>query len=122
MKIRPGRERSLFGGIAILVVMIVGLVMMSSFGSMAGGVPGAIGGTPGPAGGVPGAFVLLWVLLGLAGAGTSFYNAFSSRGLPLYEVEMTQDARFCPHCGKPIGKADKFCRYCGASFDDMPNT
>ncbi len=107
MRIRPGRERSIFGGIAALLVMIVGLAMMSSFGSMAGGVPGA--------------FVLLWVLFGLAGAAMSFYNAFSSRGLPLYEVDLNQEAHFCPQCGKPIGKADKFCRYCGASFGDMPN-
>ncbi len=107
MRIRPGRERSLFGGIAALWIMIVGLAMMSSFGSMAGGVPGA--------------FTLLWVLFGLAGAAMSFYNALSSRGLPLYEVELAQDARFCPQCGKPIGKSDKFCRYCGTSFNDTPS-
>jgi hypothetical protein len=86
----------------MLVVMVVGLAMMSSFG-----------GPLGP----PGWFMLLWVVIGLGGAGASFYNAFSRRGLALYEIDMEEEgAGFCPQCGKPVKEEDSFCRHCGASL------
>jgi ribosomal protein S27AE len=103
MKIRPGRTRSLIGGIAALLVMIVGLVMMSS--------SGGVGGFLAP-------FMILWVIIGLAGATVSFYNAFSREGVPLYEIDLEADregnARFCPQCGRPVERDARFCKYCGA--------
>lgn len=102
MRIRPGRTRSIFAGIMVLVVMAVGLWILTSFGGF--------GGPPMP-------FVILWVIIGLGGAAATFYNAFSRRGLPLYEVEMDNKPEgFCPQCGKPAGSEDQFCRHCGASL------
>lgn len=72
-------------------------------------------------------FVVLWVVIGLVGAGMAFYNAFSKGGLPLYEVDLEEDekiddyqegGRFCPQCGRPVGENDRFCRHCGAM---LPN-
>lgn len=100
MRVRPGRTRSILVGIMALVVMGVGLWMLSSFGGF--------GGPPWP-------FVVLWVLVGLVGAAAAFYNAFSRRGLPLYEVDVEADAEeFCPQCGAPVDPDDQFCRRCGA--------
>ena len=109
MRIRPGRTRSLFVGIAMLLVMFVGLLMMTRFG--------------GPMGGVFGPFIIIWVVIGLTGAGMAFYNAFSEGGLPIYEVDLEDEDRyqgegFCPQCGKPVGDDDQFCRHCGASLND----
>jgi hypothetical protein len=98
----------------MLVVMVVGLVMMSRFG--------------GPMGGVFGPFIIIWVLIGLVGAGMAFYNAFSEEGLPLYELDVEEEegggdwgnedkGPYCPQCGKPVEKGDQFCRHCGASLD-----
>lgn len=102
MRIRPGRTRSLVGGILGLAITFVGLWMLSRFGG--------VGGPPWP-------FMVLWVIVGLGGAAVSFYNAFSKRGLPLYEVDTEADrGTFCPRCGKPIGREDTFCRHCGASL------
>ena len=112
MRIRPGRARSLFVGIMMVLVTIVGVVMMGRFG--------------GPAGGVFGPFMIIWVVIGLAGAGMAFYNALSEEGLPLYEVDVEDDEEgqggegagaFCPQCGRPVGENDRFCRHCGASLD-----
>lgn len=111
MRIRPGRTRSLFVGIMMLLVMVVGLVMMSRFG--------------GPPGGAFGPFIIIWVIVGLAGAGMAFYNAFTEEGLPLYEVDVEEDdldesrrdegdGPFCPQCGRPVSESDRFCRHCGA--------
>ena len=101
MRIRPGRTRSILAGIMILVIMVAGLWMLSSFGG--------IGGPPLP-------FLALWVIVGLGGAAASFYNAFSKRGLPLYELDSDVDTQgFCSRCGKPVGREDLFCRHCGAS-------
>ncbi|MFP3897020.1 MAG: zinc-ribbon domain-containing protein [Anaerolineales bacterium] len=103
MRIRPGRTRSLFGGIAALMVMIVGLLMLSSTGGM---------------GFVPTPFIILWVTIGLLGAGISFYNAFSREGVPLYEIEMDDEGGgFCPQCGRPVEGDDRFCEHCGAQLD-----
>jgi hypothetical protein len=105
MKIRPGRARSIIAGIAALAVMLVGLIMLSSVGS------------------IPAPFVILWILIGLLGAGASFYNAFSSKGLPLYEVDLHRNKKthgpraasgiFCPNCGNPTSESDRFCKHCG---------
>ena len=107
MRIRPGRTRSLFAGIMMLVVTIVGLLMMGRFGGSAGGLFGP--------------FIIIWVVIGLAGAAMAFYNAFSEEGLPLYEVDVEEDEEdsgaFCPQCGKPVDEEDQFCRHCGASLD-----
>lgn len=101
MRIRPGRTRSIFAGIMGLVVMIIGLWMLSGFGGF---------------GGLPWPFMALWIIIGLGGAAAAFYNAFSKRGLPLYELDGDPDPRgFCPRCGKPVGSEDQFCRHCGAS-------
>jgi hypothetical protein len=103
MKIRPGRTRSLVGGIAALMVMVIGLIMMSSTGGM---------------GFVPAPFILMWIVIGLLGAGVAFYNAFSREGVALYEVEMDdEEGRFCPQCGKPVEEDDRFCEHCGARLD-----
>ena len=101
----------------MLLVMIVGLLMMSRFG--------------GPMGGVFGPFIIIWIVIGLAGAGMAFYNAFSEGGLPIYEVDIedneaekegSSEARqrtdFCPQCGQAVGADDQFCRHCGASLHD----
>jgi hypothetical protein len=107
MRIRPGRGRSILAGIMAIVVTLAGLWLLTSFGRS-----GPFGG------GLPTAFVVVWVLLGLAGAAAAFYNAFSKRGLPLYEVDMDDDTgEFCPQCGKPVGPEDEFCRHCGASLE-----
>jgi ribosomal protein S27AE len=102
-------------GILALAVTVAGVVMLTSFGDM-GGLGSASG-----LGGPPTAFVALWVIIGLAGAGAAFYNAFSKRGLPLYEVDLDsedrQDGEYCPHCGKPVSPEDQFCRNCGASLE-----
>ena len=102
MKIRPGRTRSILGGIMALAVMGVGLWMLSHFGGF---------GSP------PWSFVLVWVAVGLGGAAVAFYNAFSKRGLPLYEVDVdAAEKGFCPRCGNAIDSDDLFCRQCGASL------
>ena len=110
MRIRPGRKRSLWAGIVALIVTCVGLAMMAGFGGMQGfrGMPGF---------GVSRLFILAWVLIGLGGAVASFYNAFSRRGLPLYEIDLEEEDEpegFCPQCGRPTGEGDSFCRHCGA--------
>ena len=126
MRIREGRGRSLFGGIAALAVMLLGLAMMGSFLGAAGSM-----GMGSPMGGPIGLFMIIWVLFGLIGAGSAFYNAFSKRGLPLYEIDVERrgrladsladsleveggDGTFCPQCGQPVGRDDKFCRHCAA--------
>ena len=114
MRIRPGRTRSLLAGIVMLLVMVVGLVMMSRFG--------------GPTGGVFGPFIIIWVVIGLAGAAMAFYNALSEEGLPLYEVDVEEEegedswrqdeaGPYCPQCGRSVGEGDQFCRHCGASLN-----
>jgi hypothetical protein len=112
MRIRPGRTRSLFVGILMVLVTVVGLVMMSRFGGLTGGMFGP--------------FIIIWVVIGLAGAAMAFYNALSREGLPLYEVDVEEDeedqtgqngAGFCPQCGRSVGEEDRFCRRCGASLD-----
>jgi drug/metabolite transporter (DMT)-like permease len=105
MQIRPGRERSLVGGVVALLVMVVGVVMMLSFGGFSNFL-------------LP--FLLIWVLIGLVGAAVSFYNAFSRRGLPLYEVDMDEEegTAYCPHCGRPVGREDEFCRHCGQRLSE----
>ncbi|MGD2104316.1 MAG: zinc ribbon domain-containing protein [Anaerolineae bacterium] len=111
MRIRPGRTRSLLVGIMMLVVMAAGLVMMARFAV--------------PIRNVFGPFIIVWVVIGLAGAGTAFYNALSEKGLPLYEVNVREEAEdleeedagaFCQHCGSPVGESDRFCRHCGGSL------
>lgn len=108
MRIRPGRTRSLVAGIAALVVMVIGLVMMTR----------SVGPFGGP-GGIVGPFIIAWVVIALVGAGLAFYNAFSRRGISLYEIDMEEDddASFCPQCGKPVDRSDEFCRHCGARID-----
>jgi hypothetical protein len=103
MRIRPGRTRSLIGGIAALMVMIVGLVMMGQFGGAQGFLA---------------PFKMIWVVISLAGAGVAFYNAFSRKGVPLYEIDTDKgDADgYCPQCSKPIRQDDRFCRHCGAAL------
>lgn len=110
MRIRPGRGRSLVAGIGVLLVTIVGLVMLSSFGGMMRG--------PGMGIGLAGVFTIVWVIFGLIGAGVSFYNAFSREGVTLYEIDMErrEDAgggMFCPQCGQRIEADSRFCRHCG---------
>ena len=110
MRVRPGKTRSLIGGVLMLVVMIVGLLMM----------PGDMG-IGGPMGGAIGIFKIVWVAFGLIGAAASFYNALSKEGVPLYEVEMEEEREYgsdayCPECGKAVRDDDKFCRHCGASL------
>jgi hypothetical protein len=84
-----------------LMVMVLGLWMLSSFGGF---------------GDLPWPFMALWIVIGLVGAAAAFYNAFSKRGLPLYELDADTDAQgFCPRCGRSVGPEDRFCRHCGAS-------
>jgi hypothetical protein len=111
MRIRPGRGQSLVGGIMALVVMVMGLVMLGSYRSNAQG----FGNVPGT--GFLGVFMVVWVLFGLVGAGAAFYNAFSQRGLPTYEIDVDDEdpsTGFCPQCGRPVTENDRFCRHCGA--------
>jgi len=96
----------------MLLVMIFGLVMMTRFG--------------GPSGGPFGIFVIVWIVMGVTGATMAFYNALSKEGLPLYEVELEDEARarrqagdgFCPQCGYPVDEGDQFCRHCGAPLGE----
>jgi hypothetical protein len=105
VKIRPGRTRSLLGGLAALLVTIVGAVMLSGFARVGGPI---------------GIFLVVWVIFGLIAAAASFYNAFSERGLPLYEIdtEEDEDRVFCPQCGRPVGGDDEYCRHCGAHLSE----
>jgi hypothetical protein len=122
MKIRPGRSRSLIAAIVTLIVTIVGLLLIPgpSFG---GGFPGM-----GPGFGL---FRILWLIVGLVAAGASFYNAFSAKGLPLYEIDSDQQTNqgqdrgtggpsaehgYCPNCGNPVRHSDRFCRHCGTAL------
>ncbi len=115
MRIRPGKTRSLIGGILMFVVMTVGLLIM----------PGDMG-IGGPVGSAVGIFKILWIAIGLIGAAVSFYNAFSEEGVPLYEVDVDAEHEssavehgadaYCPECGKPVRDDDKFCRHCGTSL------
>ncbi|MBN1249235.1 MAG: zinc-ribbon domain-containing protein [Anaerolineae bacterium] len=115
MRIRPGKTRSLIAGILMLVVMVVGLFLMPGRGIL---------GVPSPMGGAISAFRIVWIAFGLIGAGAAFYNAFSRKGVALYEIDMEDDEEgdrradgpFCPKCGKPVGKNDKFCRNCGTAL------
>jgi hypothetical protein len=87
------------GGVLVLLVMVFGAVMLLSFGGARGML-------------LP--FLLIWVIFGLVAAAAAFYNAFSRRGLPLYEIDLEEDGtQFCPDCGQPVGRADTFCRNCG---------
>jgi hypothetical protein len=93
-----------------LVVMAVGLVMMSRTGGFGPAAPGM--------GGVFGIFKILWIAVGLIGAGAAFYNAFSREGIALYEIESgdaegDREDQYCPQCGRPVSAGDKFCRNCG---------
>jgi ribosomal protein S27AE len=109
MRIRPGRTRSLVAGVLVLVVMVAGLAMMSWGAGISR--PGPLGG------GALGLFRWVWIIVGLVGAGLAFYNAFSRRGVSLYEIEMQEtrgEGKFCPQCGEPVGEDDRFCRHCGA--------
>jgi hypothetical protein len=92
-----------------IVVMIVGLVMMTSFGQA------------GPRlGSLLGPFKIAWVAITLLGAGLAFYNAFSDRGISLYEVDADGEGQvgFCPQCGKAVGEHDRFCRHCSATLKE----
>jgi ribosomal protein S27AE len=107
MRIRPGRTRSLVGGIMFLLITILGFVMMSSF----------------PGGGPIGIFMIVWLIFGVVGAGISFYNALSERGVALYEVDTEHEHKdealeFCPECGREVSWDDEFCRHCGADLRD----
>lgn len=115
MRIRPGKGRSLIAGILMLVVMVVGLFLMPG-----GNIPGIRS----PMGGALTVFRIVWIAFGLIGAGAAFYNAFSPKGMALYEVDMEPDRRerdpnegpFCPKCGRPVAQEDKFCRNCGTAL------
>jgi hypothetical protein len=63
-------------------------------------------------------FMVIWVAIGLVGAVVAFYNAFSRKGVALYEIETDgeQAGAYCPQCGKPIGRGDRFCKHCGATL------
>jgi hypothetical protein len=96
----------------MVLVTIVGLVMMNRFG--------------GPAGGIFSPFMIIWVVIGFAGAAMALYNALSEEGLALYELDVEDDEEgpngedggaFCPQCGSSVGEDDRFCRHCGASLD-----
>ncbi len=115
MRIRPGRTRSLISGVLALVVMIAGLALMPRNDILGG---------HNPMSGAFTSFRIIWIAFGVIGAGAAFYNAFSQKGIPLYDVE-TEDAGniehrssslYCPQCGKPVGKQDKFCRSCGSAL------
>jgi hypothetical protein len=66
--------------------------------------------------------MIIWVIVGLVGAGVAFYNAFSREGVPLYEIENDDREResgaYCPQCGEPVGRNDQFCRNCGAPLNE----
>jgi hypothetical protein len=112
MRIRPGRTRSLIGGIAVLIVTVVGLLIVPRSGPT-WGMPGITD--------VFGIFRIVWVVLGLIGAGVAFYNALSRKGVALYEIDSDADlysnapeaGSFCPKCGKSVSPSDRFCRNCG---------
>lgn len=121
MRIRPGRGRSLAGGIGVLLVTVLGFVMLTSLGGSMGEMPPGIGMGPNI-----GLFAIIWLVIGLIGTGVAFYNALSPRGVALYEIEMdsreeqrlvapTQNeaGAFCPSCGKPAAPDSRFCRHCG---------
>jgi hypothetical protein len=61
----------MIGGLAMLVVMLVGLVIITGMGRFPFG--------RGPAGW----FLVIWVLIGLVGAGLSFFNAAVRSGMTL---------------------------------------
>lgn len=124
MRIRPGRGRSLAAGIGALLVTFLGCAMLSSFGGMMGGMGGPGMGTgPRLSFGPAGVFAIVWMIVGLVGAGVAFYNAFSRKGVALYEIDVeprTEDAgdgAFCPQCGRPVEAGSRFCRHCGTPLE-----
>jgi hypothetical protein len=114
VRVRPGRAPSLLGGV---VGILMALFACVAFGIMQPG--GALGGPMG--GGFFSLFPLIFVVVALALAALSFYNAFSERGAPFYEIDIEDRERqersgegsFCPSCGQPVAKDDRFCRNCG---------
>ncbi|MDQ4077588.1 MAG: zinc ribbon domain-containing protein [Chloroflexota bacterium] len=111
IRVRPGRTQSLVAGI---VAIAMGLFVLVMFTGMGGLFPG------GPIGGAFGLFPLLFLVVVLVIAVMSFYNAFSEKGVPTYEIDIESDrnresngGRYCPNCGEPVGERDRFCRNCG---------
>ncbi len=96
MRIRPGRVHSLITGIVVLIVTIAGLFV----------IPTGLGW-----------FRVIWAVIGLVSAGLAFFNAFSRRGLPIYEVDAREPETYCPECGTAVGEGDRFCRQCGESLN-----
>ena len=77
VRVRPGRTQSLVGGIMGIVMLMVGLGLFSGLG--------------GPFG-FPRVFALAWMAVCVVITAISFYNAFSARGIAVYEVETDQPA------------------------------
>lgn len=70
LRIRPNPVGSFFGGILALVFVGIGVFFV---------IPNA------------GAFGVFWTLMAVIGAVTSFYNAFSDRGIATEIVEVDDD-------------------------------
>ncbi|MGD2143643.1 MAG: hypothetical protein PVF54_04095 [Anaerolineae bacterium] len=100
MRVQPGRRQSLLVAIAMVLAMAVVLAMIRQFGGRPGGAFGPL--------------MTAWMVTGLIGAAMAFYNAFSKKGLPLYEAddESEDDPVFCPECGRLVGPDVQSCRYC----------
>jgi hypothetical protein len=75
LRIRANPTGSFFGGIICLVFVGIGLCVV---------IPAA------------GAFGVFWTVLALAGTITSFYNAFSERGIASEIIEVDEDGIDAP--------------------------
>lgn len=110
MKVKPGRERSLYGGVLALVVTLVGTYILLRVGDM-GTLEKTLGGPTGM-------FAVIWLLFGLGTAGAAFYNAYFRRVMAPSEVE-AQGAPpvYCPRCGRPVAAEDAYCGHCTARLN-----
>lgn len=128
--VKPGRGPSLMGGIASLVIMILGLCFAGEF----------LNTNPPPP---VKAFFVVWVLFGISGAIGGFYNAFAKNRFSEHDITKPQTEpdpiakalgfeqsanvptqgnipptgiNYCPFCGTRVSPDYVCCPVCGKNL------